>query len=295
MPQHALAAMLTLGLLLSVAVATDPQYMNPALYIAHSNFQRNDNGLPAVSPGLYLNYTSYFEGSNLHKAIEWDEWILATAFVRHRHTIMEFGARFGSTSCVLAKYAHKVISFEPDASVYPTLERNIRVNRCNVDAVKGILAESPAMINRPDAGYGTSSQYVKGGTVPNFYYKDVAGLLGAKVNALLIDCEGCIMHILQGANAAILDDVRLILIEHDQGELVEGGYVAVFELFKKAGFRQVWHTQDTYDSNADWSRTLQHSAWQKFPLRIGEAAPTCEEFAAKHSLSATHLICLPLL
>ncbi len=35
--------------------------------------------------------------------VEHDEWIMADAFVNPSHTIIEFGARYGTTSCRLAR------------------------------------------------------------------------------------------------------------------------------------------------------------------------------------------------
>ena len=53
--------------------------------------------------------------------IEWDEWVLVEALVSPSHTVLELGARFGTTSCALARAtgnSGRVVAVEPDASVW---------------------------------------------------------------------------------------------------------------------------------------------------------------------------------
>ncbi|EJK65209.1 hypothetical protein THAOC_13962 [Thalassiosira oceanica] len=55
--------------------------------------------------------------------IEWDEWMLANAFIQPGDVVVEFGARFGTTSCILSRNVGKhgeVISVEPDVTVHHT-------------------------------------------------------------------------------------------------------------------------------------------------------------------------------
>ena len=35
--------------------------------------------------------------------IEWDEWMMVRALVRPHHRVLELGARYGTTSCALAR------------------------------------------------------------------------------------------------------------------------------------------------------------------------------------------------
>ena len=34
---------------------------------------------------------------------EWDQWVQSRALLEHEHAVIEFGARYGTTSCVLAE------------------------------------------------------------------------------------------------------------------------------------------------------------------------------------------------
>ena len=61
-----------------------------------------------------------FEGA-FFCGMEWDEWQLVNALVRPEDTVLELGARFGTTSCVLSKLtgnAGRVVAVEPDRSVH---------------------------------------------------------------------------------------------------------------------------------------------------------------------------------
>ena len=53
--------------------------------------------------------------------MEWDEWQLVNGLVTPQDTVLELGARFGTTSCVLARRTGNsgaVVSVEPDKSIH---------------------------------------------------------------------------------------------------------------------------------------------------------------------------------
>ena len=66
--------------------------------------------------------------------MEWDEWQLVNALVTPDDTVLELGARFGTTSCVLSKRtgnAGRVVAVEPDRSVHSKLIRNRDSHNCS--------------------------------------------------------------------------------------------------------------------------------------------------------------------
>ena len=59
--------------------------------------------------------------------MEWDEWNLVRALVQPHNVVLELGARFGTTSCVLAERTGNngnVVAVEPDPKAHKQLLRN---------------------------------------------------------------------------------------------------------------------------------------------------------------------------
>ena len=80
-----------------------------------------------------------------HCGMEWDEWIMVDALVRPRHTVIEFGGRFGTTSCRLARATANsgaVAVVEPDSSVHKTLLHNRDAHRCSFHVVGGTVSDT---------------------------------------------------------------------------------------------------------------------------------------------------------
>ena len=128
--------------------------------------------------------------------IEWDEWMLVRALVRPNDTVLELGARFGTTSCALAaatRNSGKVVAVEPDASVIHHLLQNQR--RCAFAALHGAVGEKPLAFLRspiPD-GYSstTSTAWVRGRSVrvPMMTVSDLEARISAKFDVALIDAK----------------------------------------------------------------------------------------------------------
>ena len=127
--------------------------------------------------------------------IEWDEWNLARALVTLADTVIEFGARFGTTSCVLAEAtlnSGHLVSVEPDARAHEILLANRERNRCNFVAVLGTVSSTPLMLHRlSHHHYDQMTRYAMAGkpSLPNVDYRDLERSLGSNFTAVLIDCE----------------------------------------------------------------------------------------------------------
>ncbi len=235
--------------------------------------------------------------------IERDEHWLVEALVSPAHTVMELGGRFGTTSCALSQATNNsgaVLVIEPDNLAWPYLHRNRWANLCSFAVWAGSISSEGVVVHREPThgGYGTRSSAAgnKTRSVPNLSFFDAEQKLGRPINALLIDCEGCIGTLLSEAAAPrILDGLDLILLEHDQPQYV--GYGRFFDLFRHHGLEQIWLAQDKHNvhehehsgsnrcitvmlstdihSRSDlvglssisfcrpWSRLLKHSAWKR--------------------------------
>ena len=77
-----------------------------------------------------------FEGTTWC-GMEWDVWVVARALLSPHHRVLELGARYGTTSCVLANLTGnrgRVVSAEPDPRVHNLLLHNRKVNSCSFHA-----------------------------------------------------------------------------------------------------------------------------------------------------------------
>jgi FkbM family methyltransferase len=167
-------------------------------------------------------------------------------YIRPSDTVLELGARYGSTSCAIAsqlKNSGKQVSVEPDPSVWPFLEENRRSHSCNFWILHGAVSDVAFTVSQQ--GYGTRTLPTATTSTTNSTAKSTTSVLSSnssnpsstssssssfmslqhlqnlvnlRFNVLLIDCEGCLPHVLPGNNddlTMMLKHVRLILLEGD--------------------------------------------------------------------------------
>lgn len=252
-----------------------------------------------------------FMGPYLECGMEWDEWKMVEALVTPHNTVLELGARYSTTSCVLCRATNNsgfVLSVEPDAAIWRHTESNRRSHNCNFALLKGVVSHAGPLVVDYHHGYATSTRRAlpneSSTVVPHFDLSAAQARMGRKFDTLLIDCEGCIGTLLPAndtAALAILSSISLLLLEHDNPERValDGGYSRFFALFRRAGLEQIWYTRDTYAPTQAWSRKLRHSAWRRGGLRgTGVAAagplPSCFEHARRMAYGVKQLNCLPV-
>ena len=206
--------------------------------------------------------------------------------------------RYGTTSCALAKATGntgRVVAVEPDPAAQSHLVANLRRNGCSVGVVRGTVGASSPLAFVPSWSYASYTRPAGPGeaAVPNFGLAALEARLGARFDAVLLDCEGCIRAFFGGADGRALlagEQLRLILMEEDGHPAQVKYYPTWYARLGRHGFRRVWQSHDTY--NASWSRTLVHSAWARGPLAPGSL--TCPELAARDGLARHELACLRL-
>ena len=149
----------------------------------------------------------------------------AEAYLRPTDAVLELGARYGTTTCAAARFAARVVSLEPDASVIAALGGNVARNGCNATVVNGALStglRGPLAVAR--AGYGTRLS----DAAPSGSGRDAAAVAaftvealeaahlrrGARFDALFADCEDCFAT-LEADFSGFLDRVRLVVLELD--------------------------------------------------------------------------------
>ena len=190
--------------------------------------------------------------------IEMDEWLAVDALIKPWHTVIEFGGRYGTTSCRLARATNNtgnVVVVEPDKRVWETLLHNRDANRCNVNVVLGTVSKEQLRLENECGGYECRFQPAAdptagiGELVPQFSLAQVEDRIGSKVNAAVIDCEGCISQVL--TLPGFLDQLDIVLIEEDMAHLTN--YSHWLGVIRAAGFSRAWHSTD--------DMRIDHSAW----------------------------------
>ena len=171
---------------------------------------------------------------------------------------------------------------------------NLRRNGCSVGVVRGTVGASSPLAFVPSWSYASYTRPAGPGeaAVPNFGLAALEARLGARFDAVLLDCEGCIRAFFGGADGRALlagEQLRLLLMEED-GHPAQVKYHSWYARLGRHGYRRVWQSHDTY--NQSWSRTLVHSAWARGPLESD--TPTCEAFAAREQLGRHELACMGL-
>eukprot|EP00966_Prymnesium_polylepis_P072741 1689019-Prymnesium_polylepis.1 len=140
-------------------------------------------------------------------AMEWDVWVMVRSLITPAHTVIEFGARSGTTSCVLAEATNnsgKVVSVEPDRMTIESLVNNRDVHRCNFHIVNGTVGGMPMAAVGSKTHHSTGRAYdfltrparAHETAVPHLPLATLQSSLGLRFNAAIIDCEGCIEQVL---------------------------------------------------------------------------------------------------
>lgn len=254
---------------------------------------------PPTSEGHDFNWNSWVPCRSFKMllggqcAVEWDEWQIVRALgsILVNSTVLELGARFGTTSCVLSEAVGEygaVVSVEPDPAVQTLLLRNLASHRCgNVHVVRGVVGQRPQLLG-PPTGYGgvgtrtlAASSANSSGVLPSVRLQAIESAIDRKIDALLIDCEGCIDNLLgEGAPGSeqLLSQLRLLLIEQD-------GVGVHYERYwwprlAARGFVRAWRSQAWYD------RRMQHTVWTK-----GNWNMACELHARREREAGRTLRC----
>lgn len=190
--------------------------------------------------------------------IEGPEQSLVERWINPDATVLEFGARFGHTTCAIAtklQNSGALISVEPDEFVWNSIEANVKAHNCNAHLVQGVISNKGVIM--VEGEYGSRAIHVDAHdnltqvkeqiaqTIadpykrqnfnadlqkhiqPHYNLEHVQRTLGLQVDTLLIDCEGCAPTVLD--LFPDLNQIQLILLEADMpaGERTDCAFACV--------------------------------------------------------------------
>eukprot|EP01040_Poterioochromonas_malhamensis_P007403 gene7403-7986_t len=174
------------------------------------------------------------------EAIEHD---LVRKYIKKEDIVLEFGGRFGTTSCEIARTqgnSGKLVSVEPDSSVWYLLAYNRQFHQCNFWIYRGVVSSRPSsQMKLQSASYDTRTipaqisrnSNESSNLLPSVTIKQLEDKLKLRFNVLLIDCEGCINHLFNQPNT--LPDKNATLFK-EQVELLHNDLIYVKTIILEA-------------------------------------------------------------
>jgi FkbM family methyltransferase len=161
-----------------------------------------------------------------HFKFEIDEQMIVPRYIRGDDVVLEFGARYGSVSCMINNQLWNQsnhVCVEPDKTVWKALETNREVNHCKFKILKGFVSNTKQKMVGLNAwnGYGARSVEAVETNVdepPSFTLDEVKKKFGLKFNVFVADCEGCLEKFFD-ENPRFYDEIRLFIFERDYPEL----------------------------------------------------------------------------
>ena len=209
--------------------------------------------------------------------VESPEHYLVRKYLPHNATVLEFGGRFGTTTCEIASMINnsgRVVVVEPSERVWEILEDNLRRNRCSSTIVKGVVGSEDMKV--VGDGYGGRVIPDKSGSGKNsMLMADLEAQTGLKFDTLLVDCEGCMKRMRDQMDPYIVSgQIRRILLEADMPCSHEKSncmiYEPWFEFLHEHGFHEDVRVNDCWDvhlfdvHSTKWCQSkLNHSVWTR--------------------------------
>ena len=226
---------------------------------------------------------------------------VARALVQPNDTVLELGARFGTTSCELAAATRNtgfVVSVEPDVDAVPYLLQNRRQQQCAFHILQDVVGQQPVVFwpSVFSDGYSSATTPAPERMSPQSTQRKIAAraftqieslIGGRRFNVALVDCEGCIDFSL---SPELLQQLDFLLWEEDGHSVISNR--RWYHRLTAYGFLLHWRIHDTFDPRRQaWSRLGVHSAWVKRSAASARKMPSCGEYKAKHKLDDDMLHC----
>ena len=224
--------------------------------------------------------------------LEFNEWSMARAQILPNDTVIEFGARYGTTSCAIADAlgnSGRLVSVEPDARVYSALLRNRNRNHCNFHALLGVVSSEPLELRRlrihghdqlSTNGYDQTTRPARSAsaTLPGFKFQELEAKIGSRFTAALVDCEGCLRSVW---DTGLIHQLRLLILEEDGNPRL---YPRLWHpRFQQIGFVRVWNAYDRRSGN--------HSAWVRANSTSLRVSPSCLQYRQRWLKKQSYLYC----
>lgn len=213
-----------------------------------------------------------FAGPGRQCDIEAAEHYFVRKWIPKDSVVVEFGARYGTTTCEIAKQlgnSGALAAVEPDPRAWASLDANLYMNNCRAHVVRGAVSKKPlridGVVDGVGTGYATQTSCAGGIEVANYPFPEVERALKRKVDTLLIDCEGCVTGMMDQILPALQSTVKTVILEKDGG----ADYSHFLAALQKLKFKEVERVNDcdkktTGASEGAWCGSdIWHIVWKR--------------------------------
>jgi FkbM family methyltransferase len=170
---------------------------------------------------------------------EYPEQCLSHTFIDVDACVLELGARYGSVSCVINKKLQtksKQVSVEPDSTIWNALERNIKLNDCNVNLHKGFVSRKP--LELLNYGYASVSRAVIESSKESLSVEQLESKYNILFDTLVADCEGFLESFFD-ENPHLYSQLHTVIFEADYPNRCN--YDKIRSNLKQNGFKELVH------------------------------------------------------
>ncbi len=188
---------------------------------------------------IFLDQYNNIINNNL---LEVEEQRLANIFIQPDDIVLELGARYGSVSCVInSKLNNKKnqVSVEPDERVWEALEKNMELNKCSFNIIKGFISNKKLSLENLDdyyGGYGSTFIDDEKSKIQSYTLEEVQNKFNLKFNVLVADCEGFLERFFD-ENEILYSQLYKVIFETDYGD--KCNYKKIKENLINAGFTPI--------------------------------------------------------
>ena len=187
----------------------------------------------------------YDEKNNIinNDKLEKTEQELAYKYINENDVVLELGARYGSVTCIISKKLKNKSNFvcvEPDSRVFDALEKNLSINNCKVNIVKGFLSKEKIDLTNLDCykgGYGSTFVVNNKSNTDCFTLNNIKNKYNIKkFTVLMADCEGFLEKFFD-ENPELFKELNLVIYEADYKN--KCNYDKINNNLKNNGFKLV--------------------------------------------------------
>lgn len=206
------------------------------------HFQVLDAIMKQEHPEKFKKYEIFDHNDKLVNTdkVEDVEQEMVEKYVKHHHSVLELGARYGSVSCKcnrILKDKTKQVSVEPDSRVWNALKKNRLNHNCHFHIIEGFCSTKKMSLTNLDeclGGYGAYAIDDPLTTIPSYTLKEIKEMTKIdKFDVLIADCEGYLIDFFE-ENPDFYDEIELISFETDRSEELD--YTPIFKKLVEKGF-----------------------------------------------------------
>jgi FkbM family methyltransferase len=165
--------------------------------------------------------------------------------VLHKHilpdsVVLELGAKYGFTSCAINTILDNSlnqVSIEPDPTVFPAFEINMNINKCKINAIKGVISTKNTKLNKLKklknriVTIDSTTENIK-----TYSLEQIEELHGLKFTTLVADCNGALQKFFE-ENSILYTQLNTVIFNKTFNK--KCNYATIKEKLRENKFKQL--------------------------------------------------------